>query len=149
MKKQNHLNMSNARGDEQRAVMKKITQDGFCPFCEKHFEKYHPKPILFRTDRWIVTENAWPYFPTTHHFLLVYRKHIAHSQHIDQKGWIELGEIIKRLEEHGLSHGTLLMRFGDMSKTGGTVSHLHIQLVQSDPDNPGYDSEKGLVTRIG
>jgi diadenosine tetraphosphate (Ap4A) HIT family hydrolase len=145
------VNMDNARVDDQREVMQQIIDDGVCPFCEENLEKYHPKPILFRTGYWIVTENAWPYKATKKHFLLVYRpSHLEKSEDLPPEALTDLAVVMARLShEQGLTHGTLLMRFGDMAKTGATVKHLHIQLVQSDPDHPEYDPSVGLLTRIG
>ncbi|MDA1061266.1 MAG: hypothetical protein O3B47_05775 [bacterium] len=145
------LQMKNAREEEQQAVMKQIIEDGVCPFCEENFETYHTKPVLFKTEYWIVTENAWPYKMTRKHFLLVYRpKHIEQSKEVVGPGWQDFTEVVSRLEnEFSLSYGTFLMRFGDMEKTGATVKHLHMQLIQSDPDNPDYDPKTGIWTRIG
>jgi diadenosine tetraphosphate (Ap4A) HIT family hydrolase len=145
-----HLNLDNARRDDQRELMRKIIEDGICPFCRENLEKYHPKPILFETDCWIVTTNAFPYELTKGHFLVIYRDHIENNSQISPKGWQEIEIVIARLQkEHGLEYGTMLMRFGDTSKTGATVTHLHFQLVQSDPESPDYDPKKGLMTRIG
>lgn len=144
------LNLENARKKDQLKLMEKITHDGVCPFCQEHLSKYHPKPVLFKTEFWTITENAWPYDFTKKHFLVIYNEHINHNSEISPKGWSEIGLVIKKLEEeYGLKYGTLLMRFGDTKKTGATVTHLHFQLVQSDPSDPDYDPKKGLLTRIG
>lgn len=145
------LNLQNARKEDQIKVMEQIVRDGICPFCEENFEKYHPKPILFKTKFWIVTENAWPYNLTKNHFLLVYRPiHIEDSSLISSEAFGEINEIIQRLSDnHGLGSGTFLMRFGDMDKTGATVKHIHAQIVEGNPDDSNYDPRIGVVTRIG
>lgn len=146
----NYVNLSNARKEEQTTVMQKIMEDGVCPFCEEHFLTYHPKPIIFKTDNWIVTENAWPYDMTKNHILCVYRTHATHTNEIDTQGWSEIGEIMKRLEtKKSLGYGTMLMRFGDTTHTGATVSHLHFHLVQPNTEDPSYIPEEGIRTRIG
>lgn len=154
MKKQDAaslFNMNRVREPEQKQVMERSIADGVCPFCEEHLEKYHPKPVLFKTKYWIVTENAWPYPLSKNHLLLIYRpKHISHSRDIEGDGWKDFKEIIERLEkEVGLGYGTFFMRFGDMQATGATVKHIHAQIVQSDPTHKDYDPKKGLWTRIG
>ena len=68
-KNNSHINVENSTREEQLLVMKQIQKDGVCPFCREHFETYHTKPILFETNHWVVTENAWPYPDTKHHFL--------------------------------------------------------------------------------
>ncbi len=144
------VNLDNARVDEQRKVMERIVKNGECPFCSENLCKYHPKPIILETGHWIVTENAWPYEMTKNHFLLISQRHIESSEELSRDEWADLKGILEILKERfNLTHGTLLMRFGDSSKTGGTVKHLHIQVVQSDPTHPNYDSKKGLRTRIG
>lgn len=147
----NLLNINNARKKEQIEVMNKIISDGVCPFCEHNLEKYHPKPILFKTPFWIVTHNAWPYEFTKNHFLLIYRpKHIEDSSDVDKNAYTDLKGIIAKLtSEHGLVSGTFLMRFGDMEKTGASVKHIHAQIVESNPKDPNYNSKIGLITRIG
>lgn len=144
------VNLKNAREKEQLKVMKKIAKDQICPFCENSIKNYHPKPILFKTANWLVTENAWPYPMTQNHFLLIHRKHIVHTKNISAKGWSEIGKIIKKLEKsNNLNYGTLLMRFGETSKTGASVTHVHFQLVQSNPNDKNYDPKIGIFTRIG
>jgi diadenosine tetraphosphate (Ap4A) HIT family hydrolase len=151
MSNENILNLDNARKEEQINVMKQIIADGVCPFCEDNFEKYHPKPVLFKTGHWIITENAWPYECTKNHFLLVYRsKHIEDSSDILPEAFVELNEIVTTLRnKHNLGSGTLLMRFGDMSKTGATVKHIHAQIIEGNPDDPNYNPKKGVLTRVG
>ncbi|MFW5887748.1 MAG: HIT domain-containing protein [Bacteriovoracia bacterium] len=145
-----HVNLKNARKEDQIAIMRQIIEDGVCPFCRENLEKYHTKPILFETRHWVVTENAWPYELTKKHFLLISQRHLTHSGQINEDEWSDISKIFKILEEkYGLDSGTMLLRFGDMNKTGATVKHVHIQLIQSDPDNPEYDPQKGLLTRIG
>ena len=45
--------------------------------------------------------------------------------------------------------GTFLMRFGESKYTGASVSHLHCNLLQSDPDHPEYEKTRGVMTRVG
>lgn len=150
MNKDENLEMDNARESEQRAVMSQITKDGVCPFCEENLEKYHKPPILFKTEKWIVTTNAWPYKMTKKHFLVISRDHVSHLAEVSMTGIQEISLVMNKLKnEFGLEYGTLLMRFGEMSKTGATVKHLHFQIIQSDPKDPEYKPEKGLWTRIG
>jgi len=142
--KNDKIHIGNSRTEEQRLVMEKIQADGVCPFCRKHFETYHSKSILFETEHWIVTENAWPYENTKEHFLLVAKQHVTLPSDLSQEAWLDLQRCIKTLRhEKGLERGTLLMRFGDSESTGSTVNHLHAQIVVSaSPDVP-------IVTRIG
>jgi len=137
------LNINNARNPLQIENMKKIAEEGFCPFCPEHMEKYHTPPILRRGKYWFVTPNMYPYEHATNHLLFVTNRHISNSLELTTEEWVELQEHIKQtMEEQGLTHGTLVMRSGDMSKTGSTVLHLHAQLVVGDGKNP-------VITRVG
>lgn len=148
--KNDNIRIEGVRFEEQKKVMEQITEDGVCPFCEENLPKYHKAPILFKTKNWTVTENAWPYKMTKNHFLVISRDHIDHSSKISPEAWSEISEVVSKLEkEYGLEYGTLLMRFGDMYKTGATVKHLHFQLVQSDPEDPNYKEDEGLCIRVG
>ena len=145
-----HVELPNARHAEQIAIMKRAIEDGVCPFCFENLENYHPEPIEFITDEWVVSWNAFPYEFTKICILVIARKHIESSKEISPKGWAEIGEIIKRLEEElGMDYGTMVMRFGDASKTGASIRHLHFHLVQSDPNHPEYDPNVGVMVRIG
>jgi hypothetical protein len=41
------VNLDHARKEHQIAVMKRIVEDGTCPFCKENLMQYHTKPILF------------------------------------------------------------------------------------------------------
>ncbi len=138
------MNIDNARDELQIQNMKRIEQDGVCPFCIEHLKKYHEPPILKTGAHWIVTRNMYPYDNTAHHFLLIALTHLTDSKELSQEAWAELQEHVQWLnEEYSIDCGTLIMRSGDMKKTGGSVAHLHAQLiVGSDPDKP-------VLTRVG
>lgn len=139
------LNLDNARTALQIENMKKIEAEGFCPFCPENMQKYHTPPILKTGEHWYVTPNMYPYENATHHFLFVTNTHISDSRELPPEAWAEL-QILQNwvMAEHQITHGTLLMRSGDMSKTGSSVLHLHAQLVVGSGD-----PEKPVTTRIG
>lgn len=138
------MNHGNARKDEQRKVMAQIEKDGVCSFCLEHMPKYHPNPILKTGEHWYVTQNAWPYDNTAHHFLLITMRHISDSKELTDAEWIELLGMQKWLAlEFNTTGGTLMMRTGDMAKSGSTVSHLHTHFIVA------ADAEKPVITRVG
>jgi len=138
------MNHENARGEDQRAVMARIAADGVCSFCPEHMPTYHKHPIEKTGTFWYVTKNAWPYEHTAHHFLLVTKEHLSDSTQLSSEAWAELHELqIWLVHEYEIKNGTMMMRTGDMSKTGSTVSHLHAHfIVGADPDKP-------VITRVG
>jgi len=130
-------------------VIKKIAEDGVCPFCPEHLAKYHKNPIEEK-GHWLVTDNMYPYKPAKSHQLFIHKAHITHISEFSEEAWVELLRIAKReAEERNIVGGTLMIRFGDTHFTGASVNHLHANLVQSDPSDPNYDPKRGLVVRIG
>jgi ATP adenylyltransferase len=143
MSQDNLLNIQNARNPLQVENMQKIATEGFCPFCPEHMEKYHTPPILRRGEHWYVTPNMYPYEHSIDHLLFITNRHLTNSSELNSEEWVELkGMIDWVMKERGLPHGTLVMRSGDMSKTGSTVLHLHAQLVVGNGKDP-------VITRVG
>jgi diadenosine tetraphosphate (Ap4A) HIT family hydrolase len=140
------LNHSEARTEEQRALMATIEADGVCPFCKEHFKKYHPKPVLKETDYWFVTENMSPYEGTSLHTIFVYKpKHISKPQDISPEAAQDLFSLISQItEEGGIEGGSFFMRFGDPQWNGGSVEHLHAHVIAGT--KKGEDTEKMKVT---
>jgi diadenosine tetraphosphate (Ap4A) HIT family hydrolase len=143
MSQDNLLNIQNARNPLQIENMQKISAEGFCPFCPEHMEKYHTPPILKRGTHWYATPNMYPYEHSVQHVLFVTNKHLTNSSELSEAEWSELKTMVDWvMKEQSLTHGTLLMRSGDMSKTGSTVLHLHAQLVVGNGADP-------VITRVG
>ena len=135
--------------DAYGKVISQIAKDGVCPFCSDNLKKYHKNP-LEEKKYWWVTDNMYPYQPTKHHRLIIHKEHITHLKELSGEAWTELLAIIKdETKTRSLNGGTLLLRFGDTRFTGASVSHLHANIIQSDPDDSSYDKKKGLITRIG
>jgi diadenosine tetraphosphate (Ap4A) HIT family hydrolase len=138
------MNISNARTDLQIENMKKIEAEGFCPFCPENIKKYHTPPILRTGTHWYVTPNMYPYNHTKHHFLFITTAHITDTKDLTPDAWAELGEHVNWIiQEHGIPNGTLLMRSGDMIKTGATVLHLHAQFIV------GESKDTPVMARVG
>jgi len=144
IEKEDLMNINNARQPLQIENMKKIAAGGFCPFCPEHMQKHHTPPIIKTGTHWYVTPNMYPYENTAHHFLIVTNEHIADSKILTGDAWAELQEHVNWLMKgYSIESGTLLMRSGDMSKTGSTVLHLHAQFIV------GADADKPVITRVG
>lgn len=128
--KKRTVNLSHARTQFQRDVMERIKKDGVCPFCEDHFLTYHTKPIIKRGKHWILTENFQPYEGTKHHLLAVSRKHTTTFANLTPAAHAELLKLFgSEIKKRGIKGGAMFMRFGDTDYTGGSVEHLHAQLI--------------------
>lgn len=122
--------LPNARTPQQWAIMERIQMDGVCPFCPRHIARYHKEPIIKENADWLLTKNQWPYENTRHHFLLIARRHVESLHDLPPGAWVTMGDMAAFAEkEFDIAGGQLKLRFGDPSLNGGTVRHLHVQLV--------------------
>lgn len=134
---------------EYAKVISEIADHGVCPFCPEHLAKYHKNPIEEKR-YWLVTDNMYPYKPTLNHRLIILKEHIEHVKDLSAEAWTELHLICKEeSEKRKIEGGTFFLRFGSTKFTGGSVTHIHAHIVQSNPDDSAYDATKGLLTRIG
>jgi len=128
--------LDNAREAGQRETMEKINAGGYCPFCMENLQKNHDRPIIFDGVHWIATENQWPYPAAKFHFLVISKVHATRLAELPKGAGDELLSISSFLEEkYGIESGALCMRFGKPYFNGGTVDHLHAQLIAPDPEN--------------
>ena len=142
-----HVNLSHARTSFQRGIMERIRRDNVCPFCMKYFVRYHTKPIISKGKYWILTENFEPYAGSKLHLLAVSKKHVCHFKELPPAAHRELFLLFeKELKKRGVKGGALFMRFGDTNYTGGTVEHLHAQLVSGT--KRGKNKEP-IITYLG
>ncbi len=134
------VNMSHARTVFQRDVMKRIVRDKVCPFCTEHFLKYHTKPIIQEGRYWILTENFEPYKGSKHHLLAVVKKHVQHFSELTPVAQAELFKLFgNEARKRNIPGGSIIMRFGDTDYTGGSVGHLHAQLVSGGKRGKGKE----------
>lgn len=110
-------------------TLKEIVAQGFCPFCEEHLLKHHRKPILFRSESWLVTENSWPYEGTRHHFLCIA---LPHVEKIEDSPTLltDLQRVYERIvTTYNMDGATLMIRSGNTRVTGASVAHLHAHVI--------------------
>ncbi len=138
--KNEHIDISNARLDEQKAVMQNIMDAGHCPFCKENLAKYHTEEILKEGTYWLLTYNRWPYEHTRVHLLLIYKEHVTDLAGLDPQSGEELLAFTQwAQQEFGVAGGGLAMRFGDTRYSAGTVAHIHAQFICPDLDDPTYE----------
>lgn len=143
------VNQNHARPGGYDKVIADIAEKKVCPFCPEHLAEFHKLPIEERAF-WLVTDNQFPYKPNKWNKLFIHRIHIQHFSEISPDAWKELGEIIdEQAKTLNIAGGSFFMRFGETRFTGASVSHLHCQLLQSNPDDPAYDPKIGVFTRLG
>lgn len=147
--KDTHVDLDNARDGIYKDVIKNIKDSAICPFCNEHLAKIHPN-VIEEKKYWVVTNNAYPYKPTKQHVLIIHKEHIDNINSLCPEAWEELFEIIKDENiKRNITGGTYMMRFGETKFTGASVTHLHCHIIQSNPDDAGYDKKTGILTRVG
>ncbi len=126
-------------------IIKKIDNDGACPFCLENLKKYHKNPIIEENDSWIATDNMYPYEGAKFHVIFISKKHLTDISEISPQSWLKLQEIVvsisKKLKIKG---GTTFMRFGDTKFTGASVAHIHAHLISPHPER-----KKAIMARVG
>lgn len=135
-----HIDIDNAREDDQRAVMQDIMAADHCPFCPENLLKYHKQPIIKDGQYWLVTTNQWPYPHTKFHFLLIYKEHVTNLAGLNPEAGKELIELTQWLEkENNVKGGGLAMRFGDTDFSAGTVAHMHVQFLVPSIEDENFE----------
>jgi diadenosine tetraphosphate (Ap4A) HIT family hydrolase len=125
--------LGNARTDDQIQQMRQLEADGVCLFCPPNLEL--GQRVLHRTRHWSVTPNEFPYRGTRLHLLLVPDDHVTDlvelPPHTQQDLWVALAWV---RAEYQLEHYGLAVRNGASEFTGGTIRHLHVHVLQGDPE---------------
>ena len=144
------VNLNNTRrpgDDTYKKVIAKIQGDKVCPFCKDQLKNYHKNPILKEGASWVVTTNMYPYKNSKYHFLLILQNHKIDTKNLTTEEWQELHQHIDWLvESNNIPGGTLIMRCGDTTHTGATVTHLHAHFVSPDLENPNREP---VIIRVG
>src|SRR5580704_11549695 len=106
--------------------MERLDAAGICLFCPEQLASHPRQELLFSTEHWNATPNAFPYAGTSLHLLLVPHQHVsdmlALTAEAQQDFWAVLAEVGKRygLESYGIG-----ARNGDPRMSGATIAHLH------------------------
>jgi len=134
------MNFKNTRTKEQTERMKLLSKEKICHFCEDGFKATHTAPIIYKNEDWFITANDFPYKGSTHHYLIVSKKHITDLKKINTKMQNNLFKSIflleKKLKVKGFS---VFVRSGDMSYTGATIDHLHFHFLVGQKQNKKTD----------
>ena len=122
--------MRNPRCEEQLERMERVNTEGKDIFDPEIIEQ----PILFETDHWYVTENAFPYWGAEYHFLVISLLPIYTLDEMSPEMWEDLRKIWRKLiKKYKIQGGALGFRFGeDSQRSGSTIKRLHVHLIQPE-----------------
>jgi len=130
------MNLKNARKSEQINRMVELKKEKLCHFCATGFKKTHTAPIIYKNKNWFVTGNDFPYKGSTHHYLIVSKKHITKLEQVNKNSQIDLFKCVSWLEKKFKIPGfSFFVRSGDMSYTGATLDHLHFHFLVGKKQN--------------
>jgi diadenosine tetraphosphate (Ap4A) HIT family hydrolase len=142
------VDLDNARYDDQREIMQKIQEEGYCPFCIENYLKNNDA-ILEKGKYWYFVKNKWPYENTKQHFMFITNEHVEAFAELSPEASAELMNMAaKAIEKYKIPGGALALRFGDTDYSAGSVQHMHAQLIHPDVHKPGY-SDKPVRLKIG
>ena len=143
------LNLENTRTKKQKARMEEAKREDICPFCPVGLKKIHKLPIEFEYGGFFATKNAFAYDGTDFHYLIIPRRHINDITELNDNDWISVGRILKEvLTNQNSSSGGFFLRFGDMTKTGSSIEHLHFQVLSGTKSETDED-RKSLKVKLG
>lgn len=111
---------------EQEARMRAAQQSRKCPFCFFDTEDEFLNEGLY----WYVKENKPPYNNTKYHLLLILKRHICRPEELNEEEkleWFTLNEWIAY--HYKIEGGGLVMRFGSLDHSGGSIAHLHSHVI--------------------
>ncbi|MBP7831962.1 MAG: hypothetical protein KA028_03045 [Candidatus Pacebacteria bacterium] len=146
-RKDQYVDLDNARGEEYIALLNQIIEDGVCPFCDNNIEKYG-NVILRQTGHWIIIKNKNPYPGRKTQIMAISKVHAETLSDLSDEASLDLIRLMQSVAiGQNVAGGAMAMRFGDTKKSGATVRHLHAQLIEPE-DNTfvtfhiGYEKEK-------
>ena len=133
-------NHHQGRTPEQKRRMKGLDERGVCSFCRDNLEKETTSPIEFETDHWVAKANDFPYERTSHHILLIPKKHTSNIRDLSPEAQTEFLSLVAKIEQkYQFKSFAIAMRSGDMRFNGGTVDHLHAHIVVGNTDDPNHE----------
>ncbi len=125
-----YVDINNTRGEEMYQKWLKIIEAGVDPFDPDQVEKWIGGKIILQTDHCYAFENDHTYDNIEHQIVIVTKQFFDDSYDLPDEVWLDLKNIKNLLRgKYGITGGGFVMRFGDTSLSGGSVVHLHAQLI--------------------
>ena len=128
--------LSNTREEKQREIMEHLAVTGGCFLCmdviSEIVKKYpdvstgpiHEGKYLF------VKKNDFPYKGTRLHLLVVPKRHVMTLEDLFPEEFLEVQEMLAWINKtFDVQGASVFLRYGDMSYTGATLSHLHFHVL--------------------
>jgi diadenosine tetraphosphate (Ap4A) HIT family hydrolase len=143
---------SNARTPEQRRIMEEVASRNECFLCVDSLVKESKRngqstPPFHKGKHWYVKHNDFPYEGTTLHVLIVPNRHVENIEELSVDEFSELQEIVRWVNKKFKVEGaSLFVRYGNMSYTGATYTHMHFHLIRGVAKS---DNTDGIKPKLG
>ncbi len=142
--------VENGRTPEYRAKLELIDSLGIDPFAREYISdpRFDAKEVIMETEHWYVFANQHKYTSTKHQFVFVSQEEVETLWELSPTAHTDLVNLIKKMcEENNIIGGGIVSRFGPGHKSGATVKHLHVQLMEPEDGNKiaawfGHEKEK-------
>ncbi len=119
--------------------MTQSLKNNMCIFCKEGLKKIHKLPILKKNNSFFITNNAFPYDGTVKHILIIPKRHVSDVTELSKEEWNDLKHMVNWvIKKEKIKGGSLFLRFGDNKYNGGTLEHLHFQIIVGNSN----DTEK-------
>lgn len=123
----------NARDDKQRKECEEANRKGECPFCFPSGSALNDPddPVILLTDNWAVKQNKFPLKGAKVHLVIIpIDGHITELGQLSPEAILDLHQEVLPwiLEKFPVPGFTLYVR-QNPEVTGGTLYHLHLQLI--------------------
>lgn len=109
--------------------LRSIEASGLCPFCEMRFTQNEENELIDEGNYWTVTQNYNPYEGTSRHLMLVPKRHIERPSQLGPRSQLESQQLINKYTSE-MNAGGVAYRFGQLERTGASVAHLHIHIME-------------------
>jgi diadenosine tetraphosphate (Ap4A) HIT family hydrolase len=122
--------VNNSRSAEQSKQMRQAAETGKCPFCHINWTR---NKLIKEGEFWYLMYNLYPYPGQKQHLVLVLKRHFTSFEGLapeERLEWFSLNEHAMR--EFNIPGGALVMRFGDLDYSAGTIAHLHSHIQVPD-----------------
>jgi ATP adenylyltransferase len=132
-------NLNAARRKEQLRRMISLEERKICAFCPENIAKETTSPIQYETKHWMVKDNDFPYENTKIHILIISKKHVKSISELPKPARAEFLDVVSWIEKkYKLKSYAVGFRSGDFRFNGGSVEHLHAQVIVGDVSQPNY-----------
>lgn len=135
MKKDSYVYIQNARSSEYKAKLELLEKLGLDPFAKEQLNdvRFDIKNIIIESKHWFVFKNQHEYVNTKHQFVFVSNEYAETIWDLSPDAQLDLFTIMNTVRtEYDITGGGFISRFGVPEKSGATVKHLHIQLIEPE-----------------